>query len=82
MRRQVVTHQLAHGFAGFNGARGMVRLQQDVIQLKEARIKVGLSFEHIQRGRPKGAGLQRRNQRLFIDIRCARDVDAIPPDDL
>ena len=49
MRGEIVADELAHGLACFDGARGVVGLQKNIVQREKTRIELRLAFEDVER---------------------------------
>jgi hypothetical protein len=56
MRQEIVEHKLSHRLARFDCARRLVGLQQDVIELEEAWVDLGLAGKHVESGAAMPSG--------------------------
>src|SRR5215216_1713781 len=82
MRLEIVAHELAHGVARFHRARGVMRLENDVVERLEPLVDVRLVPEDVETGTLDPLVRQGIEKRRLIDGRTARDVykDAVRPE--
>ena len=75
MRGEIVAHELPHDFPRLDRAAGVMRLHDDVLKFKQARVDVRLVPEHIERRAADSPFGEGGDERRFVDDRAARDVD-------